>query len=58
MTAKKKYRALTALMYPASAKDTKASRTAEVGDVVDDIPAECIKWMLAAGFIEVTDADV
>ena len=56
MTAQKQYRVLVALMYPASSKDKEASRHAEPDEVVDDIPAKSVPWLLAKGCIEeVTD---
>lgn len=39
------YRVLTGLSYP-------PDKRAEIGDVVDDLPAQSIKWLLADGFIE------
>jgi hypothetical protein len=35
--------------------DYPPNKRAEVGDIVDDLPAQSIKWLLADGFIE--DAD-
>lgn len=45
-TAKKRYRVLTGLDYP-------PNRRAEAGDVVDDLPAGSIKWLLDDGLIEI-----
>lgn len=39
------YRVLTGLSYP-------PDKRAEIGDVVDDLPAQSIKWLLADGLIE------
>lgn len=39
------YRVLTGLDYP-------PDKRAEVGDVVDDIPAKSVKWLLEQGHIE------
>lgn len=60
METKKKYRALTGLHYPASAKDVVAQKSGkpftvkdvEAGEVVSDIPPESIGWLLAGGHIE------
>ena len=43
-----RYRVLAGMDYP-------PNKRAEVGDIVDDLPAQSIKWLLADGFIE--DAD-
>jgi hypothetical protein len=43
-----RYRVLTGLDYP-------PNKRAEIGDVVEDLPAQSIKWLLADGYIE--DAD-
>jgi hypothetical protein len=40
-----KYRALVGLSYP-------PDRRAEAGDVVDDLPAKSIKWLLEQDLIE------
>lgn len=39
------YRVLNGLSYP-------PDKRAEVGDVVDDIPAKSVKWLLRKGHIE------
>lgn len=39
------YRALTGLTYP-------PDRVVEPGQVVDDIPPQSVKWLLASGHIE------
>ena len=60
METKKKYRALTGLSYPASAKDVQLRKAgkpcsvkdAEKGEVVSDIPPESIEWLLAGCHIE------
>jgi len=39
------YRVLTGLNYP-------PDKRAEIGDVVDDLPAQSVKWLLADGLIE------
>ncbi len=44
MSAKKKYRVLTGLNY--------GDKRAEVDDVVDDIPAKSVTWLLEQGHIE------
>lgn len=43
------YRVLIGLSYP-------PDRRAEPGDVVDDIPAQSVKWLQRGGFIEGVDA--
>ena len=43
-----RYRVLTGLDYP-------PNKRAEIGDIVEDLPAQSIKWLLADGLIE--DAD-
>jgi hypothetical protein len=43
-----KYRALVGIEY--------ASRRAEAGDIVDDIPAKSIKWLREQNLIEAVDA--
>lgn len=43
-----RYRVLTGLNYP-------PDKRAEIGDVVEDLPAQSVKWLLADGYIE--DAD-
>jgi len=40
-----KYRVLTGIDYP-------PNKRAEVGQVVEDLPPQSIKWLLEAGFIE------
>lgn len=45
MANKKKYRVLTGLDYP-------PLKRAEHGDIVDDLPKESVKWLLAQGHIE------
>lgn len=40
-----KYRALVGLSYP-------PDRRAEAGDIVDDLPAKSIKWLIEQGAIE------
>ena len=60
MPTQKKYRALTGLHYPATAKDVAAKesgepfewRDVEAGEVVSDTPPESIGWLLAGGHIE------
>lgn len=39
------YRVLVGLSYP-------PDKRAEVGDVVDDLPAQSVKWLIADGLIE------
>jgi hypothetical protein len=43
-----KYRVLVGVEY--------ATRRAEVGEIVDDIPAKSIKWLREQGLIEAVDA--
>lgn len=43
-----RYRVLTGLDYP-------PNKRAEIGDIVEDLPAQSVKWLLADGLIE--DAD-
>ncbi len=43
-----RYRVLVGLDYP-------PDKRAEIGDVVTDLPAQSVKWLLADGYIE--DAD-
>ena len=43
-----RYRVLTGLDYP-------PNKRAEIGDIVEDLPAQSVKWLLADGHIE--DAD-
>ncbi|CAB4158782.1 hypothetical protein UFOVP711_25 [uncultured Caudovirales phage] len=43
-----KYRVLVGVEY--------ASRRAEPGEIVDDIPAKSIKWLREQGLIEAVDA--
>lgn len=43
-----RYRVLTGLNYP-------PDKRAEIGDVVEDLPAQSVKWLIADGYIE--DAD-
>lgn len=40
-----RYRVLTGLNYP-------PDKRAEIGDVVEDLPAQSVKWLLADGHIE------
>lgn len=42
------YKVLTGISYP-------PNRRAEIGDVVTDIPARSIKWLLESGVIEIAD---
>ena len=59
----KRYKALTGLHYPATAKDVtlrKAGKPCKVkdvekGEVVTDIPPESIPWLLRGGKIEAVD---
>jgi len=59
----KQYRALVGLSYPATAKDVKlrlqgkqcAWKDVEPGEIVDDIPAMSVDWLLADGRIEEVD---
>ncbi len=46
---KGKYKALVGLDYP-------PGRRVEAGDVVDDIPATSLKWLLEGGLVEAYDA--
>ena len=39
------YKVLTGLSYP-------PNKTAEVGDVVNDLPSQSVKWLLDQGHIE------
>ncbi len=61
--AKKKYRVLTGLNFPANAAALKKAKAGtpldpeeitrvEAGDKTDAIPAESVKWLLADGLIE------
>lgn len=43
-----RYRVLMGLDYP-------PNKRAEIGDIVEDLPAQSVKWLLADGLIE--DAD-
>ena len=43
-----RYRVLQGIDYP-------PNKRAEVGDVVEDIPAQSVKWLLDSGIIEDTD---
>lgn len=43
-----RYRVLQGIDYP-------PNKRAEVGDIVEDIPAQAIKWLLDSGIIEDTD---
>lgn len=43
-----RYRVLQGIDYP-------PNKRAEVGDIVEDIPAQSIKWLLDSGIIEDTD---
>ena len=60
METKKRYRALTGLHYPATAKDVAAKKAGKpftvkdvnAGEVVSDIPPESIGWLLDGGHIE------
>jgi len=36
--------------------DYPPNKRAEVGDIVDDLPASAIKWLVADGVIELVDA--
>lgn len=46
----KKYRCLNGISYP-------KGKRAEAGDVVDDLPAQSIKWLLEQGEIEEVNDD-
>mgnify|MGYP001582815856 FL=1 len=52
MTTTKKYRVVTGLSYPG--KDGTELR-AEPGDVVTDLPAKSVSWLLKDGHIEPAD---
>ena len=43
-----KYRVLSGIDYP-------PNKRAEIGDVVDDLPADSIKWLLESNIIEPAD---
>ena len=43
-----RYRVLQGIDYP-------PNKRAEVGDIVEDIPAQSVKWLLDSGIIEDTD---
>ena len=43
-----RYRVLQGIDYP-------PNKRAEVGDIVEDVPAQSIKWLLDSGIIEDTD---
>jgi hypothetical protein len=43
-----RYRVLQGIDYP-------PNKRAEVGDIIEDIPAQSIKWLLDSGIIEDTD---
>lgn len=45
------YRVLVGLNYPAAGLDKRA----EPGDIVTDLPAKSITWLLADGYIEPMD---
>lgn len=46
-----KFKVLTGLDYP-------PDRRVEAGDIVEDLPAKSVKWLLDQGLIEKTDASV
>lgn len=46
----KRYRVLVPLVYPAESGP--GDRRAAPGEVVSDIPAQSVPWLLAAGYIE------
>ncbi|MGI5288030.1 hypothetical protein ACQEVF_32460 [Nonomuraea polychroma] len=50
----KRYRALAGLDYPG--KGGKPRRT-EPGDVVDDLPAKSVRWLVEQGHIEEVSGD-
>ena len=43
-----RYRVLQGIDYP-------PNKRAEVGDIVEDVPAQSVKWLLDSGIIEDTD---
>jgi len=45
-----KYRVLIGINYP-------PNRRAEIGDVVDDLPAKSIKWLRESGAVALLDKD-
>lgn len=52
MSKPKAYRALTGLNYPTKAGE----RRVEAGDVVTDLPAKSIDWLLERGHIEIKES--
>lgn len=52
MTTAKKYRVLVGMNYPDPSSEDGAEKRAEIGDVIDDLPAEAIKGLLKAEAIE------
>ncbi len=50
MTKKRRYRVLVGLSYP-------TGREAGPGDVVDDLPARSVPWLLEQGMIEAIGGD-
>jgi len=58
MAAKRKYRALVGLRYPTNPKAKRENwewTRVVAGQVVDDIPAQSIDWLLKRGRIEIVD---
>ncbi len=50
---KQRWRALTGLDYPTG----RGTARAEAGDVVDDLPAASVSWLLAQGHIDPVPGD-
>lgn len=49
MANRKRYRALVGLNYPQNGKGPE--RRAEPGDIIDDLPAKSVPWLLEDGSI-------
>lgn len=70
MPTRKRYRALRGLSYPTSAKvirriqagervpfEERRAKTVEAGEIVTDIPATSVPWLLERGIIEEVSDD-
>ncbi len=44
----KRYRVLVGINYPVAGKEVRA----EIGDEVDNLPAESVKWLVELGSVE------
>ncbi len=48
----RKYRVLAGLNYTVGEGDDQEDKRAEIDDVVDDLPADSVKWLTDGGYIE------